>query len=1076
MQTRRKRANRDEIQITHFAAPRNGGFALVVALTLMAFILLLVVSLASLARVETLNSSNQMEHLQARQNALLSLNVALGELQKQTGPDQRITATSSILDSDPATSEIDGQEEANWTGVWDNSGNLLTWLVSGNEGLERSDTGFIEPDSLPAKHVALADDNSANAPYQSINDSDGYAYRVSDEGTKAKIKITGSTGSSEKLLSAQKADITQMTDLSWVDKLTAAELDRISFVNELSHGASDAVEIAAIQDRIHDLTTSSYGLLTDVRNGGFKKDLTLALYDGSLMPAGQIFAPVSGSQSDSDPGGPLWAQLQDWATISLNTSDELRAQSQSQDHVGISPIITHFQLYILPRYDPVPSGAGKYQIYLDFLPAVTLWNPYSYPLETTDYRLDFGQTFYQVNSTTETIHHYDQLLTAWDIRLNGAQEDLKINTTGRLSLNLSNVRLEPGEAISFSPPSGSTLMTEFNRHSKPADGQSELLPGFRPRASYYINTSNTIDSSSSTPPTFELLAYTTFSNSLRLVRRDDESVLYQTFYLSGWINTAAAPTPMQAINQPIMSMHGSIGMKSIHNFVESNTADNSIKWLANYNPRAATHGANPLFFHHAKNRNDVVYSRINNPSYEAFVKLNGDEQDSSLPVSGDQAGVGYSTNPVYTQSCVLFDRPPTRSELHSIGQLMDAPLYYPAPEVTTTTDLYTKQNLETKYRLQWGRFDNLLPAYAIGNSLAPASIDLDSIDTNWSDYPPPSSQYFNYNYTNIKGLYYDYSYLLNKAIWDSYFFSTLPDASSRLPANLRLVPLDSDATTALTSETAAAQFLLDGAYNINSTSEEAWRSILAYSFGVTIEADQAEGAPYLRVLNAQGEAFDPDNDDEYETAGYHGYRTLTADQIKNLARQIVKQIKWRGPFTSLAGFVNRNPDQNAPAELGTDAFRLKGALAAALEAADTISNDEANELGIDPEDAKINISLQSSEIETTPRTEAGFNQAAQEGWRSEGIPGWLTQADLLARLGSTLTARSDTFKIHVYGQHENPLNGSQTQVQGEAIVQRLPEYIDNADAAEISPTALTQSVNQTFGRRYKIVSFRWLDI
>ena len=56
-------------------------------------------------------------------------------------------------------------------------------------------------------------------------------------------------------------------------------------------------------------------------------------------------------------------------------------------------------------------------------------------------------------------------------------------------------------------------------------------------------------------------------------------------------------------------------------------------------------------------------------------------------------------------------------------------------------------------------------------------------------------------------------------------------------------------------------------------------------------------------------------DDEHSDAAYHGYRTLTREQIANLAHQIVKQVKWRGPFTSLAAFVNRDPRQRMPRHL-----------------------------------------------------------------------------------------------------------------------------------------------------------------
>jgi hypothetical protein len=44
----------------------------------------------------------------------------------------------------------------------------------------------------------------------------------------------------------------------------------------------------------------------------------------------------------------------------------------------------------------------------------------------------------------------------------------------------------------------------------------------------------------------------------------------------------------------------------------------------------------------------------------------------------------------------------------------------------------------------------------------------------------------------------------------------------------------------------------------------------------------------------------------------------------------------------------------------------------------------------------------------------------------------------------------------------------------EAVVQRVPDYIDSADKAEIAPASLTSAANRNFGRRFQMVSFRWL--
>ena len=90
---------------------RSNGFALVLALSLMAFIVLLLLSITTLVRVETAVSSKALEKLHAEENARLALMIALGELQRYAGPDQRVTARADILDPDSANPF--------WTGVWD---------------------------------------------------------------------------------------------------------------------------------------------------------------------------------------------------------------------------------------------------------------------------------------------------------------------------------------------------------------------------------------------------------------------------------------------------------------------------------------------------------------------------------------------------------------------------------------------------------------------------------------------------------------------------------------------------------------------------------------------------------------------------------------------------------------------------------------------------------------------------------------------------------------------------------------------------------------------------------------------
>ena len=103
------------------------------------------------------------------------------------------------------------------------------------------------------------------------------------------------------------------------------------------------------------------------------------------------------------------------------------------------------------------------------------------------------------------------------------------------------------------------------------------------------------------------------------------------------------------------------------------------------------------------------------------------------------------------------------------------------------------------------------------------------------------------------------------------------------------------------------------------------------------------------------------------------------------------------------------------------------------------------------------------------------------------MPGTLTQADLLAMIGSSLTVRSDTFKIRVYGSARNPMTGAaEGEVWLEATVQRVPEYyiskLTNAsdgDYADARPGfkrdgGIQNDINELYGRRFQVVSVTWL--
>ena len=86
-----------------------------------------------------------------------------------------------------------------------------------------------------------------------------------------------------------------------------------------------------------------------------------------------------------------------------------------------------------------------------------------------------------------------------------------------------------------------------------------------------------------------------------------------------------------------------------------------------------------------------------------------------------------------------------------------------------------------------------------------------------------------------------------------------------------------------------------------------------------------------------------------------------------------------------------------------------------------------------------------------------------------------TQADLLSSLGTSISPRSDTFTIRAMGEAKNDEGKVEVRVWCEAVIQRGADYVDPADGAATALASLKQPINARFGRRFDVVSFRWLN-
>ena len=449
------------------------------------------------------------------------------------------------------------------------------------------------------------------------------------------------------------------------------------------------------------------------------------------------------------------------------------------------------------------------------------------------------------------------------------------------------------------------------------------------------------------------------------------------------------------------------------------------------------------------------------------------------------------------------------------------------------------------------------PLLSIGNSFASPLIDatkkpFQDNGANWTDF--------------------DQSYLLNAALWDGFFLSSVApqmktdvttDAAGATPTPPELtatattatdpnektgfsvadvikrfveegVPLDNprfstehsnlDAAgtaKALADYRRSASVLTNkGAFNVNSTSVTAWQAFLGSAKNLAI-ADKAANFPaadqntrFPRVLTKGASSVAANNLED--PSNWSGFANLTDLQIASLAKSIVEENKARfaiqarterelakppgarrfggltkpaTPYLGLSEFINRFLTSE------TWASRC-GALQAAIFRADqTHKAGLSDRLFANADDRKLTQNALTTatagwfphpeNIEVTAQTGGSRTHTAM------GAPGNLLQSDLLQSLGSALTARSDTFTLRCYGEAMLD-NGEIGSAWMEAVVQRLPDFVDPTNPAEtgnsaprplkIAPSAATDPtlstaltpVNNVLGRRFKVISMRWL--
>lgn len=504
------------------------------------------------------------------------------------------------------------------------------------------------------------------------------------------------------------------------------------------------------------------------------------------------------------------------------------------------------------------------------------------------------------------------------------------------------------------------------------------------------------------------------------------------------------------------------------NLADSSSTSVPVRWLADFNPLAP--------FQHRDPASRMTGGRNNRggfrstPMYvggffmgdDRYANLDWTTPDLLHQFIGHAEESPFDYLPDSPPALVLVEFPESTEDLASVAGFMHA---NPQGKQHPFSD--TAEKLGDRF----ANYNFATPTFPIGNSFAHLLIPPEKATQAFYPDPliPSPDQTIPYSPNTEPGPSYfsgyDISWIYNELLWDDFLLT--PDANPRVQWQPPYHETGSAYASRRDINLSAERFLVSGAFNINSTSVTAWETLLLSTLEVDLGFDDKPetGAAYPRSLSPLHQAFDSANDGYDTLAGYTGYRRLSRTEVRRLAEEVVDLIRVRGPFLSLSDFVNRTllTETEDP-----DGFRLAGVLQMAIDRAglnDAMGNSTDAVSWLDTSDYVGTWDLASSFL--------GLQPANTVGARGTGASSYLTQADLLARLGAVMRPRSDTFTIRAYGDLGDPSNPT-AKAWCEYTVQRWTDYVDPTNAPTDSPEDLT-TANLAFGREFQVTSFRWLN-
>ncbi len=1152
--------------------PRIRGFALVITLALMVLLTMLVVGLLSLSTIALRTASQGSALAMARSNARIALIIALGQLQKAAGPDQRVTAAADFAGDTGGLRLADGRAPRNdksinaisngltavnpgtryWTGVWNTvtasapatqiytktpSATGVQWLISGNEltstlpqtyNPATSGTALSANGSVPdtTKSVVLVGPgtvgtattttigNFVSAPLVMVTVPDNhggkslgrYAWWVGDEGVKARLNIarTQTDKTNYASLVAQRRAWETVPGFSGYPAPTSRKQDSLAKVVTLPEtqllvsGAQ-----ATVQTIFHSATADSKAVIADTLNGGTKADLSAVL--ASDLPSTKkiptlLNYPVAGTNIiptsvATKMRAPKWDAIKEFSDRykKLQSGTLLVKAATSDTGVSIAPLISEFRILFGVHFVPGGNGfkanpCGKI--------ALALANPFSCPLKW-DKDLEF-----QVINMTPPGNLPSRI---WNLGENSMF--LCENSGSDAVFNQTIFRIKPGTI----PPGEARAYTVGGSLLRPQGGGNKRdvvdLVAFTGSASdFSVSVEQDTAGSWATFPSLDVRESwqtTLVALEMRLagsspsappLRRVERFDLDNGYFGQNILDANpqfctdhTKPVPLMCYSFQI-SQPGVSYLDLMPSGYEMGQRASTLRTFTDFNLQATRIGK-PI-------------ASYNPPPY--FMQSSNGFADNDSGPTGGQTGTAFTKNllanplpwgraPNGSKTTVLFSVPP---QIVSLAQFQHADL--------------TGDEVAASIGHQ--------PGNAFANSYATPFVKRSLITQSRYDYQiigsnnPSGADHF-------ARTYFDISYLLNAAIWDSYFVSSIGDTSSSSssssaggPTNPAIMLYGGAATSSQLKDPVASASLLmiDGAFNVNSTDKNAWKAFLgsAKYLNHNAESGPSPNASFPRSLEQISPAKDPPTGTA--TDSFSGYRRLTDAELDLLATEIVKQVRLRGPFVSLSHFVNR-----ALADISKQpALTRSGALQGAIDESGININFAGNKKGLsgivattdrvtltekngapradlDGTDSDYALPNADSSVPDWAVTSTDNNfgavasiiadrtllnsQKTEQGYRSTGIPGWLTQADVLQVIGPALTTRSDTFRIRTYGEALSP-DGKTVLAKAwcEAIVQRVPEYLDPANLTTARGTELN-ALNRTYGRRFNIVSFRWLS-